>query len=101
MIKMTPKIPVPIRYPVPFASDVVSPSHDMVTASPPVSPSVVARILTTQKRNVTSGTLATSSDLSSSILFSEKLSAIGFACSFMGRLLQRNREGQVGPRGRE
>jgi hypothetical protein len=30
---------------------------DMVTASPPVSPSVVARILRIQKPSVTSGTL--------------------------------------------
>ncbi len=30
---------------------------DMETVSPPVSPRVIARILITQKRNVTSGTL--------------------------------------------
>jgi hypothetical protein len=41
----------------------------MVTASPPVSPSVVARILMIQNTNVTCGTLATSSDVSSFILF--------------------------------
>src|SRR5689334_21109409 len=35
----------------------------MVTASPPVSPSVVARILMIQKRRVTCGTFATNSDL--------------------------------------
>src|SRR3954469_25402026 len=35
----------------------------MVTASPPVSPSVVARILMIQNASVTSGTLATSPDL--------------------------------------
>jgi len=34
----------------------------MVTASPPVSPSVVARILMIQKRSVTCGTFATRSD---------------------------------------
>src|SRR5438094_5280243 len=39
----------------------------MVTASPPVSPSVVARILMIQKRRVTCGTFATRSDFLSSI----------------------------------
>ena len=39
------------------AWDVVSPSHVMVTVSPPVSPSVVARILIAQKPSVTAGTL--------------------------------------------
>src|SRR5215216_2498126 len=39
----------------------------MVTASPAVSPSVVARTLTIQNRKVTCGTLAMSSDFSSSI----------------------------------
>src|SRR6476646_4199383 len=42
----------------------------MVTASPPVSPSVVARILMIQKRNVTCGTFATRSDFLSSICYS-------------------------------
>ncbi len=42
------KIPVPVRYPSPM---------DMETASPAVSPSVVAAILTIQKSSVTSGTL--------------------------------------------
>src|SRR5256714_2498034 len=56
-----------MRYPVPFASSVVSPNHDIVTASPPVSPNVVARILIIQKRSVTCGTFATSSHFLSSI----------------------------------
>ena len=43
-----------------LASGVVSPSHVIVTVSPPVSPSVVARILTIQKPRVTAGTLAIS-----------------------------------------
>src|ERR1700730_2855182 len=43
----------------------------MVTASPPVSPSVVARILTIQNTNVTWGTFATSSDIFLSILSSQ------------------------------
>ena len=38
-------------------SAVVSPSHVMVTVSPPVSPSVVARTLMIQKPSVTAGTL--------------------------------------------
>src|SRR5437588_12141625 len=42
----------------------------MVTASPPVSPSVVARILMIQKRSVTCGTFATKSDFRSSICYS-------------------------------
>ena len=46
-----------------FASGVVSPSHDVVTASLAVSPSVVARILTIQNRSVTCGSFATSSHL--------------------------------------
>src|SRR3982751_5311445 len=57
-----------MRYPVPVAAAVVSPSHDIVTASPPVSPRVVARILTIQNTNVTWGTLATRSDFLSSII---------------------------------
>src|SRR5215831_4818722 len=42
-----------------LASGVVSPSHDMVTASPAVSPNVVARILMIQNASVTCGTLLT------------------------------------------
>src|SRR5436190_826993 len=67
----------------------------MVTASPAVSPSVVARTLTTQNKNVTCGTLVTSSDFSPSILCSDKHApALGFACYLWTQLLQRNRAGQ-------
>src|SRR2546423_13800967 len=87
---MIPNIAVPIRYPVPFASVVVSPSHDMVTASPPVSPSVVARILMIQNTSVTCGTLATSCDrfLSIFILRESSLPPSRERC-FHRRLLSR------------
>src|ERR1700742_3244620 len=55
--RSTPKIAVPIRYPLGTGCSVVSPSHVIVTVSPPVSPSVVARILMIQKPSVTAGTL--------------------------------------------
>ena len=45
---MTAKIPVPTKYPK---------FIDIETASPPVSPSVVAAILIIQKRRVNSGVL--------------------------------------------
>src|SRR3954470_25061217 len=48
MTKMAAKMAVPTRYPR---------FIDMVTVSPPVSPSVVAAILMIQKASVTSGTL--------------------------------------------
>src|ERR1700737_2802338 len=48
VMKIAVKIAVPTRYPR---------FIDMVTASPPVSPSVVARILTIQNARVTSGSL--------------------------------------------
>src|SRR5437588_6159422 len=48
---------VPMRYPLATGWAVVSPSQLMVTLSPPVSPSVVARILMIQKPSVIAGTL--------------------------------------------
>src|SRR5438128_958672 len=66
-----PKIAVPTRYP--FSPDlpaaaVVSPSQVIDTVSPPVSPSVVQRILMIQKPSVTAGTLVRASLARSSIL---------------------------------
>ena len=49
-------MPVPIRYP-PLWAFLSACSIDIVTASPPVSPIVVAMILMIQKPSVTSGTL--------------------------------------------
>src|SRR6478672_2031255 len=59
----TPKIAVPIRYPYGTGWAVVSPSQVIVTVSPAVSPSVVARILIIQNPSVTAGTLASASRL--------------------------------------
>src|SRR5229473_3531047 len=53
-IRMAVKIAVPTRYPR---------FMDMVTASPPVSPNVVARIFTTQNASVTAGTLLERSEM--------------------------------------
>src|SRR5262245_35170937 len=54
-IKAERKIALPTRYPALTMTSALS--QVMVTLSQPVSPSVVARILMTQKRRVTSGTL--------------------------------------------
>ena len=54
-IKTERKIALPTRYPALTMTSALS--QVMVTVSPPVSPSVVARILMIQKPRVTSGTL--------------------------------------------
>src|SRR4029450_2436355 len=54
-IKAERKIALPIKYPELASTSALS--QVMVTLSPPVSPSVVARILMIQKPSVTSGTL--------------------------------------------
>ena len=66
-IKAGRKIALPTRYPALTITSALS--QVMVTASPPVSPSVVARILTIQKRSVTCGTFATRSDFLSLIVY--------------------------------
>jgi hypothetical protein len=53
-IRAERKIALPTRYPALTTTSALS--QDIVTLSPPVSPSVVARILMIQKPSVTSGT---------------------------------------------
>src|SRR5215470_9581868 len=86
------KIALPIRYPPFTISSALS--QLMVTASPPVSPSVVARILIIQNPKVTSGTLlglvltpvATRACLAISILFSWYLANFGHYDATYGSL---------------
>lgn len=60
------KIPVPTRYPR---------FMDIDTVSPPVSPSVVARILMTQNPSVIAGTLASACLVCVSIVYSQMVLA--------------------------